>query len=275
MSKNAFQGKITLIDATVNESDPNKWTCTVDFADAEGTFSSYDIAQGDIISFDTSIYENGTFTFYNILTSAPVDGIRTVVQLSYMPTNDNISGAPDMGWFTGQDGVIARPTSNYGLLPVVSRDVQGVTDKFTEYVQNYNFSKIVDNVNLTKRTNSDNVTLTRGMMVYVPEATNNMMRAHGNNTIERARAAGMVMSTTPMGVLGAITCDGTVEMTADEWDVLTGTTGGLLNGKAYFLHPSISGGISAVPPETGFITRVGRALSSTAFDVNIEAPIML
>lgn len=275
MSKSYFQAKITLQGASSLNSENTEWDCTFTLTDMDGTYTALDVAVGDVIAFDTSVVESGSFTLYEVANITSATSFDATTTLRYMTANNNAFGSPDLLWVVGQDGVISRPSDNYGLLPVVSRDLQLISDKFTEYVQNYNFSKIVDNVNLVQRTNGDNVTLTKGMVVYVPELSATMLRAHGNNTIERARAAGMVMVPTQQGSIGAITCDGTVEMTATEWDALTGSTGGLLTGKAYFLHESISGGISAVPPTAGFVTRVGRALSPTVFDVNLEAPIQL
>lgn len=275
MAKTYFQAKVTLNSATPTNGDNTEWECAMVFTDFDGSFTGLDILVGDIIAFDTSSVETGTFTMYEVISTPTLDLADITLGLRYATTNNNDAGPPDLSWIVGQDGVISRPSGNYGLLPVVSRDIQLISDKFTEYVQNYNFSKIVDNVNLIQRVNGETLSIPKGAMVYISETTNEMLLAHANDGIEKARVAGVVMSTTGSTLQGVITCDGTVEQPTTAWDALTGDTGGLVPNKAYFLSSSIAGGLTQTPPSEGFITRVGRALSSTILDVNLEPPIML
>ena len=143
MSQLVFQAKITLNSAI--ETSTNVWEFQLSFVDNEGVFTANNISVGDVVIVDTSMYEIGTITRYVVqsITSASASDCTLVAE--YDASNDNLS-PPDASYSAGTDGVIARPSPNYGLLPVPSPGIQNLPDRFSFYIQNYNNNNIVDNI---------------------------------------------------------------------------------------------------------------------------------
>lgn len=145
MSKILFQGKILLLSAADTGAD-SKWDVEFEFSDSEGKFLATDVSVGDIAVIDTGGWEPGTITRY-IVTSIASSTFSTVsCTLQYDPSNDNDDPALDLSVAIGVPGFIARPSPNYSLIPVVSADTQLLPDRFGDYIQNYNFVSIVDNI---------------------------------------------------------------------------------------------------------------------------------
>lgn len=145
MSKIVFQAKITLLDASPTTS-PLVWGVGIRFADAEGLFTGYDVADGDVLVLDTTGYESGTFTRFVVsnIISLSYDYVR--LSVTYDPTNDNNDPNVDLGYVIGYDGMIARPSSHIGLIPIVSSSMQTLSDRFSTYILNYNLHGILDNL---------------------------------------------------------------------------------------------------------------------------------
>lgn len=143
MAKLHFQSKITLDSAY--ETVPGLWEFQFRLTDNEGVFLGTDARVGDIIVIDTSSFELGTLTRYiiDVIVSQGASLVTAIV--SYDPTNNNDS-VPDPGFSIGLDGFISRPSTNYKLLPVPSPTIQQLPDRFSVYLQNYNFVNIVDNI---------------------------------------------------------------------------------------------------------------------------------
>ena len=149
MSQLIFQAKITLDNAL--EIATGVWQFELRVSDNEGIFGGNTIAPGDVVVIDTSVYETGTLTRY-VVSSVLTSSFNTaVVNTTYDPTNDNAS-IPDPAFSVGLDGIVTRPSANYKLLPVPSPGVQLLPDKFSIYLQNYNFNNIVDNIGTTRLT---------------------------------------------------------------------------------------------------------------------------
>ncbi len=76
---------------------------------------------------------------------------------------------------------------------------------------------------------------------------------------------------------GAIQTDGILAATTGQWDTITGNTGGLTAGSVYFLDPDTVGKITkTAPTSTGdFVVRLGKAISTTEFEITILQPIEL
>lgn len=280
MAKTSFQAKITLNGAYAVDGENKMWACDVTFTDSDGAYQGVDVHIGDVVAFDTSVVETGTFSFYSVDSIQTQDYTVVSFTLKYMDINDNTNGPPDLGWVIGQDGTIARPSSNIGLLPVVSRDYQVINDKFTEYVQNYNFTKILDAVtpkNTIIKTNGDATAITQAQLVYINETTDTQAHAASASVYAKSRVAGLAV--TPSVASGGqviIQFDDEFNAPTEVWDALTGDTGGLKAGKEYFLSSTILGGLSNTPDmNAASVTKIGKALSSTAIALNIEPPIML
>jgi hypothetical protein len=276
--KTSFQARVTFDSVTPIDAEMKEWTIGITFFDADGAFLGTDIAVGDVISVDTSIYETGTFSFYTVSSIVTPDPVNPVLTMTYMDAHDHIFGAPDASTFIGMNAIVSRPSTNYGLLPVVSRDFQGVTDKFTEYVQNYNFTKIVDNLpdGTYKKINGDFITLFRGMPVVIDSINyDNVIRGNASNN-DGAQIIGVVSDESIlMNTIGKIMSKGLINQPTNLWDSLTGETDGLVGGKDYFLRNDVAGGITRFPPTTGFIVKIGKAISATTLSVDVEPPIEL
>ncbi len=282
MAKIAFQSRITPTTGYFTDGEMKVWVCETSFSDNEGVFTGLDLAVGDVIAFDTAMYEPGTFTFYQISNILTPDVSSPVIEITYMDVNDNSWGAPDLSSLFGFAQTVSRPSANLGLLPVVSKDTQGVSDKYTEYVQNYNFTKIVDglqggDVTFTK-TNGETSPLLKGTVVYIPWDDGEKCKRAIANAYETSCVIGMVADViAPANGTTKVSSKGMVEKPAGEWAIVTGNPNGLEPGRDYFLRADMLGGITAVPPvdHGQYVVKVGKAVSPTLFDLNIEPPIQL
>lgn len=90
------------------------------------------------------------------------------------------------------------------------------------------------------------------------------------------RVAGLVQDITVAdGDPADILTDGILVATTTQWDAVTGQTGGLTEGADYFLDAASPGQLTTTPPTTGYIVRVGHALSDTEFEIEVQQPIKL
>jgi hypothetical protein len=76
---------------------------------------------------------------------------------------------------------------------------------------------------------------------------------------------------------GAVQTDGFFTATTTQWDVVTGQTGGLTPGAAYFLSATTAGRLTTTAPTaTGqFCGYIGRAISSTVLEISLDRAIAL
>jgi hypothetical protein len=75
---------------------------------------------------------------------------------------------------------------------------------------------------------------------------------------------------------GKILLSGILTATTAQWDaVVVGGSGGLVPGTIYFLDVTTAGKLLAAAPTTGFIARVGLAISTTIMNLMIPPPIKL
>lgn len=143
MSQLIFQSKFTLDAGTA--SGENLWDIDITLRDGEGIFRGRDIGTGDVIVLDTGIAETGTYTFYEVVEVIDVSWTGAIsLKIRYSEDNDNVTPNPDIGYFVGNDGTIARPSEQRGLLPVVSPNTQGLPDTFSFYTLNHNLIKVLD-----------------------------------------------------------------------------------------------------------------------------------
>jgi hypothetical protein len=280
--KTYFQARVTLDVVTPNDVEMREWTCTLAFYDADGAYSGADIRVGDVLSIDTGLYETGTFSFYTITSIITSDPLSPVVVAVYNDNLDHIFGPPDLSAIFGSYAMVSRPSTHMGLLPVVSTEFQGLSDKFTEYVQNFNFLQIVDKLQQGDRTflkiNGTALPLLKGMAVYIDVNNDTICYSALATSHNTARVAGLLADAVAFpSELGAVSSKGMLEKTTGDWDVLTGGTGGLTAGVDYFLRSDWAGGISSTPPTADghFVVKLGKAISPTIIDINIEPPIQL
>ena len=115
-----------------------------------------------------------------------------------------------------------------------------------------------------------------GQPVYSVSGTAvDLAKADAQGTI---RVAGLVVNTSIAAASpGDILPDGILVATTAQWDAVTGQVGGLTPGSDYFLDAATAGKLTTTAPTTPgeFVVRVGHALSSTEFEIEVQQPIKL
>ena len=126
-------------------------------------------------------------------------------------------------------------------------------------------------------TNGESSTaLTAGMVVY-PSAAGACKRAQAN-AMSTAGACGIWMDTsTAASSSGNYAAGGIATATTTQWDAVAGTTGGLVFNTTYYVDPTNPGKLTATAPTTTgqVVQQVGKALSTTEFEINIGPTILL
>lgn len=124
--------------------------------------------------------------------------------------------------------------------------------------------------------NAGTISIPSGSPVY-HVGTNGVRLANANNIVTKdcfgfSRGDPMVADASDF-----IQVDGLIELTTTQWDVITGTVGGLVVGKRYFLSAIQPGKLVYVLDETSgfYAAYVGYAINATVFKIEIELPILL
>jgi hypothetical protein len=134
----------------------------------------------------------------------------------------------------------------------------------------------VTEVDVVSKTNDNSGAITIGTPVYV--------KSNGNVDKAQANASGTVQvlglvrdASISSSTSGVIQTDGVLSATTAQWDAVTGDSGGLTPGAAYYLSASTAGQLTTNAPTTAgqFVVRIGLALSSTELDISIAPPIKL
>lgn len=134
----------------------------------------------------------------------------------------------------------------------------------------------VSEVDIVSKTNDNASALVIGTAVY-PKSNGNVDkgRANASGTVE---LLGLVRDASiAAAASGAVQTDGILTATTEEWDAVTGQTGGLTSGSPYYLDPATAGMLTATAPTTTgqFVVRVGLAISEVDLDISIQPPIKL
>lgn len=122
-------------------------------------------------------------------------------------------------------------------------------------------------------TNDDSVAMEVGGTVYISSA--NMVKYAKADSGTTKNAIAMCIKDMAVSATGIVQVDGRLTLTALEWDLVTGDTGGLTPGTPYFLSEVTAGRITKIAPTTGFVVRMGTAISTVNFEISINAPIKL
>lgn len=131
----------------------------------------------------------------------------------------------------------------------------------------------VDQVSMT---NGEASALVIGTLTYV-SAANTVKKAQAN-ALGTCDVLGMVKDISAAAAASVSNqTDGQISATTDQWDAVTGQTGGLTPGAVYFLSAATAGRMTVTAPTTSgqYVLRIGKALSTTLFDLNIGQPIGL
>lgn len=131
--------KFNLGAVMTNASDLSNgaWTSAtlqLNVTDWEGVYTGTDIAVGDSVWLDTSGYEPGTLTQYEITAIGTRTASAATVTVVFLTTDH---AAPDLSYAIGARAVVSRPGLR-DLCPVPSPGTQQVPDKLAFYLLNAN-----------------------------------------------------------------------------------------------------------------------------------------
>lgn len=130
--------------------------------------------------------------------------------------------------------------------------------------------------NLILLANNESTTILRGQPVF-SDIESGVRLAVADGT-PSARVVGIVAAASiAAGGADSVALDGVVTATPDEWDAVCGTTGGLTFNTIYFLHPSVPGRLTSVPPTASGkqVVIVIRGISPTQGVIEISPPVLL
>jgi len=131
----------------------------------------------------------------------------------------------------------------------------------------------IDLGNTVTKNNPALVTLPFGTPVHFSGGDAIPSQANAQGTI---RVAGFVAEDITTVTSGPILIDGKLTAAlASDWDSIVTEAGGIVEGTNYFLDEANAGQITAIPPTTGFVVRLGHALSTTEFEIEVQQPIKL
>jgi hypothetical protein len=97
--------------------------------------------------------------------------------------------------------------------------------------------------------------------------------AASNDSVLQAFLFGLATSSINVGQGGEIVTQGEFDATTEEWDAVTGGSGGLATALRYFV--GIDGTLTHTVPTSGILMEVGLAVSTTRMVVNVKPSIEL
>ena len=134
----------------------------------------------------------------------------------------------------------------------------------------------IEHPGILNRINSNAGAIVIGQATYVDGAGSvDLAQADAASTTD---VLGLVFDTSiASAASGGIITSGVMTATTGEWDVVTGQVGGLTAGAKYWLDESTAGSLTATAPTTAgdFVAPVGKALSTTEFEVDVDHTIKL
>lgn len=134
----------------------------------------------------------------------------------------------------------------------------------------------VSEVDVVSETNDNASPIVIGNAVYA--------KSDGDVDLARANAQGTVQveglvkdASIAAAAAGIVQTDGVLVATTGEWDAVTGGSGGLTPGSAYYLSATTAGMLTTTAPSSAgqFVVRIGLAISATEMDISITPPIKL
>jgi hypothetical protein len=90
-----------------------------------------------------------------------------------------------------------------------------------------------------------------------------------------SKPIGVTAASVASAASGTIRTGGEISATTGEWDAVTGQTGGLTFNADYFLDNTTAGKLTTTAPGSGYVVRVGRAISTTKMVIRIGERVQL
>lgn len=122
-------------------------------------------------------------------------------------------------------------------------------------------------------TNDGTITILTGAIVYISAA--NAVKYAKADLAATKDAIAMCLGDIIATELGIVQVNGLLTLTTEQWDLATGDVGGLVPGSVYFLSAATRGRITNIPPITGYVVKIGTAISTIDFEISIGTPIKL
>ena len=117
--------------------------------------------------------------------------------------------------------------------------------------------------------NTDSVAVFRGQPLHM-QPNGSVVRG---NAVTSGRVVGFVSDPViPPTTFGLVQTDGQLDATLAEWQVVTGSAGGLSPGARYFLSTT-PGMLTLTPDLMNIVAFVGRAASPTTMIIDIDPPV--
>jgi hypothetical protein len=95
------------------------------------------------------------------------------------------------------------------------------------------------------------------------------------DAIPAARTMGLALSDVSASFVLEVRARGSVVLSEAIWDAVTGDSGGLTPAARYYVSAATAGKLVKVPPASGHIVKIGRAINTTTMDLEIQRRIKL
>lgn len=107
---------------------------------------------------------------------------------------------------------------------------------------------------------------------FTPVYTNALGKFKRASSTGLPQVVGFTIAAVLASTSGTIQTDGVLTGSTAEWDAITGDSGGLTPGPYYL---TVDGTMSHTALTTGYIVRLGQALTDVDFEISIEPPVRL
>lgn len=121
-------------------------------------------------------------------------------------------------------------------------------------------------------TNQSGATIEKFKVVYKTATADQIAKANANSGTT-AYPVGLASAAISNTASGTVIVGGVATGTTGEWDAVTGQTGGLTPGSRYWLSNATAGNLTTTAPTTGYLVKVGIAVSTTQMLLQIGEPI--
>lgn len=185
--------------------------------------------------------------------------VRTAANTFASRTITGTSGQIDVA---NGDGVSGNPTLSLPDSGITAGTYNGIT--FDSKGRATAAQAITSDALTYSATNNQGAAIAIGRAVYISGGgTVALANANASGTVE---AVGLVYDTSiANSAVGRVARlgSGYMDATTNQWDSVTGQTGGLTPGAPYYLSNSSNGALTTTAPTTGYVKRVGIAQSTT------------
>lgn len=121
-------------------------------------------------------------------------------------------------------------------------------------------------------TNQTGATIEKFKAVYKTATADQIAKANAN-AAGTYQCIGLTSAAINNSASGVVIVGGVLTGTTGEWDAVTGQTGGLTPGARYFLSNATAGNLTTTAPTTGYLVRVGIAVSTTQLLLQFGEPV--